>query len=208
MDVLTEIRSLVRGEVFDYQMLAYCLRKYKKPRDKITQLLASQKLIQVKRGVYIFGPSYRRGLLSMEVVAGMLVQPSYISREYALQIYGILSERVERITSMTTRKKKHFETPIGVFDFYSIHPRKFGIGVAIKEIEGAGGGLMASLEKALADWLSSIPVIANQDALRFFLFEESRIEEKALRSLNWTLLKEIAVVVQNRNVDLLTQIKI
>jgi len=84
MNAVFETRSLIGGEVFDYQILMYCLRKYKKPRDKITQLLANQTLIQIKRGVYVFGPLFRKGLLSLEVAAAMLAQPSYISREYAL----------------------------------------------------------------------------------------------------------------------------
>ena len=206
MDIVSEIRSVVSGEIFDYQTLMYCLRGYKKPRDKITLLLANQTLIQIKRGIYAFGPSFRKGLLSLEVTAAMLVQPSYISREYALSRYGLFPERVERVTSMTTRKKKHFETPIGSFDFYSIHCRKFGIGVELKEVEGSGGYLMATFEKALADWIASIPPIADIHALRFFLFEESRIDETALVSLNHPLLEEISQVYRNRNVNLLVQL--
>jgi hypothetical protein len=206
MDVISEIRSLVSGEILDYQTLMYCLREYKKPRDKITQLLANQTLIQIKRGVYVFGPSFRKGLLSLEVAAAMLVQPSYISREYALSQYGVLPERVQRVTSMTTRKKKHFETAIGSFDFYSIHSRKFGIGVELKESDGSGGYLMATLEKALADWIASIPPIEDIQALRFFLFEESRIDETAFASLNHQLLEEISQIYRNRNVNLLVRL--
>jgi len=107
---------------------------------------------------------------------------------------------------MTTRKKKHFETPIGAFDFYSIHPRKFGIGVELREIKDAGGYLMATLEKALADWIASISPIADVQALRFFLFEESRIDETALISLNHQLLEEISKIYRNHNVSLLVRL--
>ncbi len=200
---MNELRSLVKGELFDYQMLMYCLREYKKPRDKITLLLREEAIIQLKRGLYLFGPSFRRGVLSVELAAAMLVQPSYISKEYALRLYGLMTERVEIITSMTTRKKRRFDTPIGRFDYFSLSQEKFGVGVEVREIPQEGGYLCATKEKALADWIASVPPIQDREALQFFLYEESRMDEAALLPLNHFLLEEISLVYHNRNIDLL-----
>ena len=206
MNAIQQLRGLIPNEVFDYQMLMFALRSYKKPRDKVTSFLKNGDLIQVKRGIYVFGESHRKSLLSLEVVSGMLVQPSYISREYALQKYGLLTERVEAITCMTTRNKKRFETPIGRFDYAYIGKMKFGIGVISKTNAGEGGFLYATKEKALADWLTSVPSIKDLKTLRYFLFEESRIDESSLFPLNQELLKEIALIYENYNVTLLSHL--
>jgi hypothetical protein len=203
MDIMTELRAAIKTEVFDYQILMHHLRAYKKPRDKLTSLLKGGFIIQIKRGLYVFNPSMRTSLLSLEVISAMLVQPSYISREYALQIYGLLPERVERVTCMTTRKKRHYETPIGQFDYYSLNYEKFGIGVEAKEVPLQGGYLLATKEKALADWVASLPSISDRQALEFLLYQEARIEEGSLFPLNTPLLEEIATVYHNKNVDLL-----
>ncbi len=207
MNIMQELRSLVASEVFDYQMLMYVLRAYKKPRDKVTALLRGGDIIQVKRGIYVFGEKHRKGLLSLEVVSGMMVQPSYISREYALQRYGLLTERVETMTCMTTRHRKQFDTPIGRFDYAFIGKRKFGIGVISKQSTGEEGGVLyATKEKALADWLATVPLIKDLETFRHFLFVESRIDEKSLFPLDRTLLREIISIYKNSNVNLLNKL--
>lgn len=206
MNVIHELRSLIKGEVFDYQVLMYVLRTYKKPRDKVTALLKNGDIIQVKRGIYVFGESHRKGLLSLEVVSAMLVQPSYISREYALHQYGLLPERVETITCMTTRHTKRFDTAIGRFDYFFIGKSKFGVGVTPKELADEGSVLFATKEKALADWIASVPSIDNLVSLRYFIFQESRIDEHNLFPLKTALLREIAEAYHHPNVHLLLKL--
>jgi hypothetical protein len=203
MDPFIELRSLVKGEVFDYQILMHVFRNYQKPRDKVTRALKNGSIVRIKQGLYAFGPPYRKGLISIEIVAAMLAQPSYISREYALQSYGFFSERVAMVTSMTTRKKKHFATPFGAFEYFSLNQKKFGIGVEAREVPDEGGYLFATKEKALADWIASVPRISDKKMLEFFLYEESRIEKSHLFPLDRNLLAQIAGVYHNHNVDLL-----
>ncbi len=87
---LSELRQTVSGEIFDSSVLMYCMRKYKKPRDKITKLLRSKAIIRIKRGLYAFGPDYQRTYLSQEIAANVIYSPSYISLEYALSKYGLI----------------------------------------------------------------------------------------------------------------------
>ncbi|MBP7074664.1 MAG: hypothetical protein KBA81_04690 [Rhabdochlamydiaceae bacterium] len=206
MTTMLKIRALIPGEVFDYQMLMYALKDFKKPRDKVTALLKNEDIIQVKRGLYVFGEAYRRNLLSLEVISGMLVQPSYISREYALKKYGLLIENVETVTCMTIKHKKQFETPIGRFDYVFISKKKFSLGVVSKQYSSEGGVLFATKEKALADWIATFPPIENLKTLHHFLYEESRIDEKTLFPLDQKLIHDIASIYNNPNVTLLTSL--
>jgi hypothetical protein len=54
------LRGEVVGEEFDYQALLSALRSYAQPRDAITRALASDDIVRVKKGIYVFGPRRRR----------------------------------------------------------------------------------------------------------------------------------------------------
>ncbi len=112
---LQDLRQIVQGEIFDYPMLMHHLREYKKPRDKVTQLLKDKSIIRLKKGVYIFGPTYQRNLISLEVLANVIYSPSYVSLEYALSKYGLIPERAYAITSVSLKRSKTFKTDMGLF---------------------------------------------------------------------------------------------
>jgi hypothetical protein len=54
------LRRTVQSEVFDYQMLASFLKDLKKPRDKVSALLAERKILRIRKGLYVFGEDWRR----------------------------------------------------------------------------------------------------------------------------------------------------
>ena len=111
----THLRGLIPREEFDYQTLNQGLRGYASPRDKITDLLRKGVVVRVKKGLYVFGPAFRRRAFSREVLANLLYGPSYISLEYALQHHGLIPEAVETLTSVTTGRSRQFRTPLGAF---------------------------------------------------------------------------------------------
>jgi len=117
LNAIALIRRNVEGEVFDYQVLLNALAGYRKPRDKITRLLASGAVVRVKKGLYCFGEAFRKEPLSREYLANLIYGPSYVSLEYALSHHGLIPERVETVTSMTTRRSRHFDTPFGTFSY-------------------------------------------------------------------------------------------
>ena len=49
MNTIMRIRQKVEGEIFDYQVLMDALAEYRKPRDKITKLLASGMIVRIKK---------------------------------------------------------------------------------------------------------------------------------------------------------------
>src|SRR5262245_31791812 len=117
MMIIDEIRKSVVNEEIDYLLLTSLLKQYKRPRDKITQLLKSGALIRVKKGLYIFGSRYAKKPYILETLANLIYGPSYISLEYALAFYGMIPERVEVLTSVTNKRDKIFKTPVGLFTY-------------------------------------------------------------------------------------------
>src|SRR3989338_5882529 len=135
MKIIQKLRNASKFEEIDYPFLLQLLREYAQPRDKITWLLKNRILIRVKKGLYIFGPEYARAPYSIEVLANLIYGPSYISMEYALSFHGLIPERVEIVTSVTSKRDKEFATPVGVFRYRYLHPRKYFVGVINHKID-------------------------------------------------------------------------
>ena len=70
MTVQEELRRRIDREVFDYRQVTDCLRDYAKPRDKIGALLASGFLVRVRKGLYVFGETWRRQPVAREAQTG------------------------------------------------------------------------------------------------------------------------------------------
>src|SRR5262245_29628514 len=99
MNHFGSIRRNIKTEEFDYPALMQELSQYKKPRDAVTRFLHNGSIVRVKKGLYVFGENYRKGMICKESLANLIYGPSYISLEYALSYYGLIPERVEEITS-------------------------------------------------------------------------------------------------------------
>lgn len=198
---LLSLRREVHGEIFDYQLLTHHLRSVKYPRAKIGRLLKSGEIIRVKKGLYVFGEMWRKGNISLEVAANLIYGPSCVSFEYALFRYGMIADRAVAVTSLTIGRAREFETPIGIFRYRSIDPKKFSVGIEYREIPGEGGFFIASREKALADIVSRIKTPLSLSDFRFYLIEEMRIDEESLRSLDKQKMKEIGLIYRNPLVE-------
>ena len=109
------IRQLIESDVFDYAQLIDVLSGYGNVRAKIGRLLASGEIIRIKKGIYTFPEYLRRFPLNPCVLANMIYGPSYVSSDYALSYYGLIPERVELVTSMTTGRPRRFSTLVGNF---------------------------------------------------------------------------------------------
>jgi len=162
---------------FDYNLLLSCLARYKYPRDKIRHLLKSGEIIRVKKGIYIFGPNYKRPA-SLPILANLVYGPSYVSKEWALSLYGLIPERVTEITSMTSAKPRTFQTPVGVFSYEHLHPKVFPLGITRVKIDQQQGYLTATPEKALFDHLRKMAFAKTAD-LADYLFASLRIDPEA-----------------------------
>jgi len=185
MITIMDIREQIPIDVLDYQQLISALRGYAKPRDRISALLADGSLLRVRKGLYVFGGRYRREPLSREHLANLIYGPSYVSLDYALSRYGMIPERVESVTSVTTGENRRFATPFGVFTYRPLSPRRYTPGIQWAG-EGEARYLMASPEKALVDkvWTDKRFSPAASSDFDAYLFEDLRMDEQRLSSLN------------------------
>jgi hypothetical protein len=206
MSAFGAIRGTIKTEEFDYGSLMQTLRHYRKPRDAITRFLHNESIIRVKKGLYVFGENYRKGFICKESLANLIYGPSYLSLEYALSYYGLIPERVEQVTSMTPLRSKTFQTPIGVFSYVHLGPKKIAVGVTLIEADLQHQFLIATPEKALADRISFHKNLTSKEDVYSFVCEGLRIEEDSLAKLRIPLLKEIEEVYANPAVIHLTQL--
>jgi hypothetical protein len=191
VNAIAQMRRNVGGEVFDYQVLLDTLAGYRKPRDRITRLLASGAIMRV-----------RREPLSREYLANLIYGPSYVSLEYALSHHGLIPERVETITSITTRRSRDFDTPFGTFSYRMLKGRRYAVG-AILETAGKTSFLVASPEKALADkvWTDkrfSGLRLSDYDA---YLSDDLRIDREALSRFDYSRLQVIATAYDSAKIN-------
>lgn len=181
-------------EEFDYQTLLDVLRNYSRPRDKITDLIRKGIIIRVKKGLYVLGDRFRTRPFSKELLANLIFGPSYISLEYALQYYGMIPERVEAVTSVTTGRSRRFMTPLGLFIYRNIPLPAFHYGMNRIEYNDTTAFLMAIPEKALCDKIRNDQNtgLRSLKDMRHYLMEELRIDETALADLNPGHIENIA----------------
>ena len=127
------------------------------------------KIIQVKRGVYLLSEIYRKIDVYEPHLASILIKPSYISLEKALEFYGLIPEGVPVYTSVTTKRSGRFITPVGVFDYRHLQPSIFwGYKSIILRQQTA---FIAQPEKALLDYFYLKKIKVSQDFL-----EEMRLQ--------------------------------
>ncbi len=184
---------------FDHLALMNALRSYNHPKDKITKLLRDKRIIQIKRGVYIQGFEHNKGVYSKEIISNMLYGPSYISLEYALAYYGLIPERVDVVTSITMKRRKEYNTPLGLFLYFAINKKFYSIGLDYIRLQDGRGFIMATPERALLDKLYFEKCINSQKEMQAYLFENLRIEESALKNLNRAFLKELLTVYRKKS---------
>lgn len=114
------------------------------------RLKKAGKIIELKRGLYALAESWRKAVLHGPLAANIMYHPSYLSGLWALSWYGIIPEKTELYTSVTTRATRTFENSFGRFLYQSLKPSLFG-GWVQTAIAGAEV-IIASPEKALTDY--------------------------------------------------------
>jgi hypothetical protein len=202
----TSLISLIPYEEFDHQTLVGALSSFKSPRNKITSLLRNGTIIRIKSGFYIFGETQRRGPYSKEILANLMYGPSYVSLEYALSHYGLIPERVEVVTSVTTKRSKSFKTPVGIFSYRFAPTDAYRFGITTELTTKNRPFLISIPEKALADKLRFDHIaIRSQRELGFYLFENLRLDKTLLTEMNAAELHTIANRCKSNKVRLLAK---
>jgi hypothetical protein len=206
--MIEKIRKNIPHEEFDYQTLLVALGDYARPRDKISDLLSKGIIIRVKKGLYVFGDGGRQRPFSTEILANLIYGPSYISSDYALQHFGLIPERVESVTSVTTGRSRRFLTPVGLFTYRMIPLRAFQIGMDRIDIGDGRSFLIATPEKALADKLCEDrgTGLHTQRGLADYLERDLRVDLAAVRDMNSDDLDAIARGYRSQKIRVLSRL--
>ncbi len=120
----------------------------------IKRWLKRGEIIQLKRGLYVskeYVQKVKDKNSYVEFIANNLNKPSYLTGEYVLQKYNILTESVFSITSVTLKKTNLYQNDLGLFLYSSIRENLF-CGYKIKAEEGYEIK-EATKAKALFDYL-------------------------------------------------------
>jgi len=194
------LRNAIEREEFDYQVLKSALADYASPRDRITALLRSGEIVRVKKGLYVFGAPYRRRPVCRELLANLMYGPSIVSLDYALAYRGLIPERVDSVTSVTTGRPRTFDTPLGRFVYRPTPCLDAGLDRVTDE---SGSFLIATAERALADRIRDDRggPLTTTGAMKDYLLFNLRISTEDLVKLDPHRLRDLAIRLKSTKVD-------
>lgn len=185
MNIGEELRKY-EGQPITRQVLMEILRDYKRPADKIHELVSKELLTPVKRGVYIHGPALGIPAPEKMLLANHIWGPSYVSVDTALSYWGLIPERVAEITSMTTSVAKTYRTKAGRFRYIRLPLPYYSFGIQQVELSTNQHALIAGKEKAICDKIVTTPMVKLRSVIqtRQYLTEDLRIERYQLQELD------------------------
>lgn len=177
------------------QVLLPLLKAFKRPYDKIDELVKRGYLLQLRRGLYVAGPAIKAPHPERYLIANHLYGPSYVTAATALSYWGFIPEKVSSITSATVRKNTVFMTPLGHFHYSHISQVAYSIGILQVQLTPRQTVLIASPEKALCDVILHTPGLQLRSVLqgRAFLEEDLRIDRNAMPTMDNALITQCAM---------------
>jgi predicted transcriptional regulator of viral defense system len=185
----------------DYSVLTTILSKYRSSKDKISLLEKSGNIIRLKKGLYVVSPEISQRKLSRELIANHLYGPSYISLESALSFYGLIPEKVYAVRSVTTKRAKHFVTPLGNFEYVTIPEAYYSMGIRQEIVNNEYAFLIASPEKAMCDMILSTRNFRIQSvkAMQTYLEDDLRIDLSSIKTYNTDIIRNCIEVGRKKN---------
>jgi hypothetical protein len=149
--------------------------------NNIKSWIKTEKLIPLKKGSYIFKEDYQKEKdkdFLLEYISNTLAKPSYLSCEYVLAKYQLLTEAVYGITAITIKNTKEYNNKLASFRYYSIKSNLF---IGYKTIYKNNRPIYeATKSKALFDYLY------------IYFFKNKSISKKAIQEIrvNWELINK------------------
>jgi len=166
------------------------LSDYKRPNDKISELIKSKMLIAIRRGLYITGPPLDLPTPEPFLIANHLRGPSYVSLEAALSYWNMIPERAHEISSVTIKTSKLHNNAVGRFSYQQLKAPYYSYGITNIAYSPKQTMLIASREKALCDKTVLTPKINLRSVkqTQAFLIEDLRIDREELIKLDTELI--------------------
>jgi hypothetical protein len=116
---------------------------------QLSRWTAAGKLRRIRRGWYLIEKSWRRKDVSIPFIATQIVQPSYLSLDWAFQYYSLIPEGVSNPTCLTTSRPLRIQVLDRMFLYHCIQPKLFS-GFVLVSFD-ADKAPVALPEKALFD---------------------------------------------------------
>jgi len=123
-------------------------------RNLISYWKKNGRLIQVKRGFYVFGEFLKKGENARfypRFLATKMIEPSYLSMEIVLQDYQMITDVVYNYSIITVKKTTSIKNQFGEFNYQSIKKELFD--GFIEQKYGDMKWFVATRAKALFDYI-------------------------------------------------------
>lgn len=133
-------------------------------RLQLSRWVKSGRIQQLRRGLYVIAPPYRKVTPHPFLIANHLQRASYISLQAALAFHGLIPEVVQTVTSVSAGRPERLETPLGLFEFRHVKPGLIS-GYEMTDL-GEQQALVATPGKALLDLIYLTPGSASMEYLR------------------------------------------
>jgi hypothetical protein len=185
MDLSQTIRNL-STQPLTHQLLTSLLKDYKRPNDKIHELISAGIIEPVKKGLYLPSAKISQNRTEPFLLANHMLGPSYVSFDSALSYHGLIPERVFEVSSATTKASRRFDTATGTFSFTRMPLPYYSFGIQQVAVGENQNALIASPEKSLFDKIINTAglKLRSKIAVGEYLIENLRIDEDLLKQLN------------------------
>ena len=163
----------------------------------LKRAVAAGEILRIRRGLFCLADRYRHKPIHTFGLAQRIHGPSYISLESALAHHGWIPEAVYTVASISTKRARDFDTPLGYFSYTCIPQSPLFAGVHRIIVDSYTCFFVASPLKALADyvyvnrcnWDGQTPVIGSL-----------RVDETELATLTAASFDELSSVYRSGRV--------
>jgi len=185
MELLQSIKEF-SAQPLTHQLLLSLLKGYKRPNDKIHELISAGIIESVKKGIYLPTAKVSPKRTEPFLLANHLLGPSYVSFDSALSYYGLIPEQVFEISSATIKASRQFDTLSGTFSYIRLPLPYYSFGIRQIQIAEKQNILIASPEKALCDKVINTTglKLRSKTLAGDYLLENLRMDEDQLKHLD------------------------
>jgi hypothetical protein len=123
----TLVKNFGDRPLFELQeVLAITEDAPKSLKNQLSVWTRKDKISRLKRGVYLVSEPYRHEVPSVYYTSNVLLRPSYVSLQTALQFHGMIPEAVGVVQAVTPKHGREWETDeLGTFMYRSLKQTRF-----------------------------------------------------------------------------------
>jgi hypothetical protein len=185
MKILQAIQTY-SSQPITHQMVLSLLADYKRPNDKIHDLIKKGYLQVLRRGLYMADSLFSVVQPEPFLIANHLMGPSYVSIDSALSYYGLIPEKVFEISCVTIKQNRKFSNATGNYHYIQLPLPYYSFGINNVVFNGNQSVMLASPEKAIFDKIVTTKGVVFRSIYQAhqYLLQNLRVDEEGLKKLN------------------------